>query len=674
MSSKKSKKRKKTQSSPKKSISKVASFWTIRNLLPIALILITTLICFYPSVKCEFVNWDDDKNFYENKHITTLNKENFWANTKEIFSNHVIGNYNPLTIWAFAIEYKVSGYHKPITDLATHAHWINIILHLFCVFLVYRICLIMGLRPIGSIVVALLFAIHPMRVESVTWITERKDVLYGAFFLAAVFFFVKYLYTTPKRRYIYLIFLFFVLSLLSKIQAVTLPLTFLAIEYHHNGWERIKSIFKKRNKGRKSTLVFYTLLFAISLIFGIIGILFLGDQGSLEATATYPLWQRIFIGAFSFLIFLIKSIVPYKMSPLYPYPQNIPWFIYMSIVIAPILVYGLWRMYKSKKRVLLFGLMFFIVNIIFLLQVLGAGQGFLADRFTYIAYLGLFFIVGYYADYCYSSFKKYKVLIAGATLCLLGFYGYLTHNQTKIWTNSETLWTHVLKYNTNITLPYGNRANYRRDIGDLKGALEDYNATIKLKSTDPGPFNSRGRLHFNKQDRQSWQMALQDYNKAIELAPSEAEYYANRGATYAKLGQLDNALNDLSQCLKLNPNHAVGYLNRSVIFNQQGKIREALGDIRSYLKINPYNGDLWYEAGRCNRRLNNDQAAIDDYTKAIAYNPKPLFYYERSKAYLMVSRAAEAKNDLDKAISLNAGLHPNQRTPIDPGYIARFNK
>jgi tetratricopeptide (TPR) repeat protein len=645
-------KKKSVEASPQKTKSKLLPTLAIIG------VLIFTGIIFSSALDNGFVNWDDDKNFYENSNITSLTDGNFWANTKQIFTDPVIGNYNPLSTWTFLVENKAFGLDQPF-----YWHLDNLILHLLCVLMVFLLCLQLKLGTGGAIMVALLFGIHPMRVESVAWVTERKDVLYGVFYLTALFFYAKSI--NKNKSYLIPILLCFILSLFSKVQAVVLPMSMIAIDYLLKQKITWKDVYSKW---------FY---FALSLGAGILAIFVLKDQGSLESNASYPIWQRLFIGSYSYIVYLVKAVVPYRMSPLYPYPTTFPVWFYPTILIAPVLVGGLWYGFKKKFKAVVFGLLFFTFNIFFLLQILGAGQGFLADRFTYMAYFGLFFIMGYYYDKLIQS-KKFKIpayAVYGAGV--LGF-AFMSFNQNKIWKNSGTLWTHVLKYYTNTTLPYGNRANYYRDAGQIDLALADYSARIRLKPNEAAPYNSRGRLYFNSTNQQDWFKALADYNKAIEIQKSTeqaskssntkyekwkkntGEYHSNRGAINAKMNKLEAAIQDFNMGIQLNPNHAVGYLNRSIMNNMRGDIPAALADIEAYLKINPYNADLWYEAGICKRKLRREADALPDFNKAIQYNnSKGIYYHERCKTLLTLGRKQEARNDYNRAIQLGFSADPS---------------
>ncbi len=614
----------------------------LKALWPILAILALTALCFSTAIDNEFVNWDDDKNFYENDNITTLNDENFWSNTKKIFTSPIIGGYNPLSVWTFAIEHQVHGIDNP------HLwHLDNLILHLLCTLLVFFIGRKLGLNVWPNIIFTLLFAIHPMRVESVAWVTERKDVLFGFFYLFAMLYYLKYLTEEKKKKYMVVVWICFILSLFSKIQAVIFPISLVLIDYYFDGELRFKKILSKAP------------FFLGSLLFGILGIQFLGEQGSFESNDTYTGPVRIFIGAWQYTVYLIKSIVPYRLSPLYPYPPSIPWYFYLSSLSFIGTAVALWVAYKRKWKVVFFGLGFFLANVFFMLQILAAGQGFLADRFTYIAYLGLFFMYSWGLQKLFQEKPNLKTpVLAGSFAILLG-YSFMTFTQNKIWKNSGTLWTHVLKYYKQSTLPYGNRANYYRDNGQRALALKDYNDRIKLKANDAAVFNSRARLFFNSKNRDTLLLALQDYNKAIELKSDDAEYYVNRGATYAKLNNMDMALENLNEGIKLDPSFTNAYLNRSVIYNQRGQYALALSDINKYLEFKPYNADLWYEKSRLHNATNQAQQGLEAAQRALKLGNKPLYLVERSKSQFMLGKVNEARQDLQSAMSKGVQVNQN---------------
>ena len=248
------------------------SFWkSKRNVWVLAAILLISFTVYLPSLQNGFVNWDDGPNVYENPHILNITDwGSLFENVKGIFATHVIGNYNPLPILSFAFEKKLYG-----LDRLGLWHLDNIVLHLVCVLLIFRIGLALGLKIIPAAFCALLFGVQPMRVESVAWLTERKDVLYGSFYLLALYYYIKSVSLSFRKRYILIILLSFILALLSKIQAVLLPLSMLLVDYYFGRKLSLKLVYEK------------WLYFLLSLITGIVGIYFLKTHGSVEINE-YP--------------------------------------------------------------------------------------------------------------------------------------------------------------------------------------------------------------------------------------------------------------------------------------------------------------------------------------------------------------------------------------------------
>lgn len=581
-------------------------------------VLLITIISFWPSLDNAFVNWDDDVNIIENRNTESLDAEHI----KAIFTDRVIGNYNPLPILTLAIERSMVGLEPKLY------HVDNLLLHLVATLSVFWILVQLGLRPFGAAVGALLFGIHPMRVESVAWVTERKDVLLAAFYFPAIYYYIRSIKMPEKRtKYITITLIFFVLALFSKIQAVALPLTMLVIDYLLGRELKWNLIFEK------------AIFFGLSLAFGLIGIYFLKDNGSLQDVATYTFADRLLIGMYTLCIYIMKFFIPYEMSPLYPYPSSLD----AKFFVAPLGVlaffaaaYWLW---KNDKRVWLFGVAFFFVNVVFLLQVLGAGQAFLADRFTYVAYFGLFFIVAYYSE---NIDEKYSNILNTVLAVVFLVSMFVTRRQCDVWQDGGTLWTHVLKYYPESDLPWSNRARfYRESKNDYKSALEGYTDALKVKEK-PELYNSRGKTYFDLSGNEivlktlkltqveSTRKAIDDYNKAMSLDTTQleiktrSEFHANRGAAYGRYAQetgdkshLATSSLDLEAAIKLDPKNDNSYLNGFLVYSELGDFNRAMFCVDEYNKLKPGESDMYYERATLSRKMGQEDQAILDLQIAI---------------------------------------------------------
>lgn len=583
-------------------------------------VLLITAICFFPTLNNSFVNWDDDVNLLENKNTEALDA----AHVKAIFTDRVIGNYNPLPILTFAIERHFVGLEPRLY------HINNLLLHLFATFFAFLILIQLGLRPLGAAVGALLFGIHPMRVESVAWVTERKDVLLTAFYFPAIYCYIKSIKIPEKSKYyITWAIVWFAFSLLSKIQAVALPLTFLAVDYILGRELKWNLIWEK------------AIFWIMSLVTGLAGIYFLKDNGSLEDVASYSMVDRLLIGMYTLNVYVMKFFYPYEMSPLYPYPSSLD----IKFTLAPLTVFAFagltYWLWKKGHKAWVFGIVFFFVNVVFVLQVLGAGQAFLADRFTYIPYLGFFFIVAYYVNKFDIENSSQKTLLLGIVGAFLLFSAFKTRQQCEVWQDGGTLWSHVLNYYPDSELPWGNRARFHRENQkDYVKALEGYTQAIKIKGK-PESYNSRGKTYFDLASypdlmkklgltmQDCTKKAIEDYNKALsmDISKTEKKYvtemYTNRAAAYGRYSQetgdknyLLNAQQDIIKAMEIEPTDNT-YLNGFLVNSELGNFQNAKLYIDKYNELKPGECDMQFERAVLNRKLGDENAAISDLLKAI---------------------------------------------------------
>lgn len=598
-------------------------------LLPIIIVIAITFIVFIPSLNNDFVNWDDGENLLENPYMAGFTLENI----KGIFTTNIIGGYNPLSTFTLAIENALFG-----TESAFIYHLDNLLLHLVGVFFVYRIGLAMGLNVLSSAFLALLFGIHPMRVESVAWVTERKDVLFGAFYLSGFYCYLKFLISKRKeKKWWYGALGLFFLSLFAKIQAVAFPLAMLAADYYFKRPLKFKLIFEK------------WAFFLLSLLVGLLGIYFLKGAGTIssDSTVLFSFFERILIGFYSLVIYLIKFIFPYEMSPLYPYPASLGWQFYLAPVVILGLVAALYKGYQNGKRPLIFGSAFFFFNVVFVLQVVGAGQGYLADRFTYIPYLGLFFIAAWYFQWIIKNRKSWvNYLYLGAAGYLL-ILAVMTWRQTKIWENGYTLWTHAITIHRSNTTVWQNRGQYLREAGQAQKAIADFNQAISLAPGKALSYNSLGKTYFELGDQNQ---ALTNYNTAIQLDQSQGEFFSNRGAVYGSLGRFEEALSDLNRAIELDPNHMAAYRNRLQVLFELGQLEASLADHNVYLPSNPSDVEIIVSRAIILQSLGRYEEALPDINRGIQLDPdNGGFYYERAKIQYALGNTAAARQDALKA-------------------------
>ncbi len=616
-------------------------------------VLALTFLTFLPTFQNKFTNWDDDMYVRDNPLVQSLssgNLQTMFAPDEEAF---VGGNYHPLTILTLAVNYQISGLNPWSYQL------FNILLHLLNTFLVFLLIyrLTKGKSDI-ALIAALLFGIHPMHVESVTWVAERKDVLYTAFFLGAMLSYLKYI---RKPGYLPLAtsFVLFTLSLLSKPAAVVFPVLLFLFDYFE------RRPFKARLLLEKIPF------FALSLLMGLFTIDAQKASDAYGGLAKFDIFDRLMFAGYGFTMYLVRFFVPFKLSAFYPYPESspLPAEFYISSAIALILLaLTAWSM--KKTRVPAFAVGFYAVNLALVLQFVTVGSAILADRYTYVPYIGIALLVGYaYHEIRQNrqpSLRKYApslliVIISGALILSL-----LARQRVQVWQNSETLFTNVIKNYPRSAVAYQNRGHYYRTQSGrtkdpakkaslLKKALLDYNTGLRVDPDNAVLYSNRGKVWF---DRKEFQKALEDYNRSLALKGDDPQTLSNRGAAKGMLGDLEGALQDFNRAIELDPDNPNGYFNRGILYGQLGESEKAIADYRKYLSYKPGNAGMHNSIGVELQKLGRNAESLKEFDTAIRLNPKEAaFYINKSVSHFKLGQINEARKSARQAQRLGAKLN-----------------
>ncbi|MDP1623765.1 MAG: tetratricopeptide repeat protein [Bacteroidales bacterium] len=618
----------------KKKADKTQPVWYF--IIPLAGILIITWLLYSPAIRYGFTNWDDPTYVLENPHVKKLSGENI----KYFFSNPSASNYHPLTMISLGIDYYYASESNTLSDKhiesrAARFHVTNIILHLFNIALVFIFVFLLARRRLlVAIITSLLFAIHPMHVESVAWIAERKDVLYTFFFMAGLIMYLKYI-EKGALKYLPVIFVIYICSLLSKPSAVVFPLILVAIDYI---------------QGRKFSMRLWlekVPFFILSVVFGLITV-FIQSKDAIADIKVFSMIQRLMFATYGFVMYLIKLIVPWDLAAFYPYPQlsqsgGLPMIFYLSPVIAIIL--GGLAFYSARfTRVVLFGFLFYLFSLVLVLQFVSVGSAIMADRYSYVSSIGLFYIIAWYVDQGFTGkanvLYKARWILASALILFAVVIGIVANDQIKVWKNSETLWTDVISKYPQAEISYKNRGNFYGSQNITDKALEDYNIYIRLKTDDPRAFSNMGNIYGLRNETEK---ALDAYSKSIALDSVNPETYFNRAITYAKAKQFDFALRDYETALLLKPGVIGVYLNKAYTLLEMGRYEDAVNDYTNLIDKNPENDDYFLKRGTCYYMLRRNREALDDYSRCLKLNPS------NGNAYYNSSVIFKAQQDFAKA-------------------------
>ncbi|MDQ1296752.1 MAG: O-GlcNAc transferase, partial [Bacteroidota bacterium] len=455
----------------------------------LAIIVLISFFAYIPVFQNGFVLWDDDIYIQNNPLIYSIN-------LKEIFSKYVLGNYHPLTILTLAIEYHFFGLNE------TGYHAVNLLFHLMNVILVFYAVFILSEKAGVALVASLFFGIHPMHVESVAWAAELKDLLYTFFFLASYILYMKYLKERRKNFYIFALLLFLA-SLLSKAMAASLPVVLILTDYFKG---RIINFASLRDK---------IPFFLLAVAFGIVAVLAQKSFGATDVV-NFTFAQRLVFACYGFISYLFKLFFPLNLSAYYPYPVNsgesIPIQYYAYFILFAGLVTAIIYSIRVTKKIF-FGTGFFAITIFLVLQLYPVGGAIMADRYSYIPSIGIFYLAG--EGFILLWNKKLKIINVVFLVAFTVFFSVRTYARCGIWNNTMTLWNDVISQYQTIPFVYNNRGN----------------AFVAEKQYD---------------------RAFDDFNKAIELDPNYYLAYYNRGNFFMGEKQYERAYTEFSKVINLN--------------------------------------------------------------------------------------------------------------------------
>jgi Flp pilus assembly protein TadD len=549
----------------------------LRDWLILAGILVASFVVYVPALDNDFTNWDD--NFYVTDNPVMMN-----PTFDALVRTPVAGNYHPLTMWTLALNYKAAG-------LAPAAyHWTNVWLHVANTALVFFFVWMLSRgRRWTSLAVTALFGLHPMHVESVAWIAERKDVLYSFFYIAGLIAYVEYV---DKKRPLWLwaALVAMILSCASKPAAVVFPVTLLAIDW-----------FRKRKLTAPGIWVEKIPFFIVAVIDGILTLQVQQMAGAL--TCHWNQIERLAFACYGTLMYVAKMFIPIRLSAIYPYPPVGPGVsigaeYYVALAIAVILIPLLIILFRNN-RVVMFGMAFYLINIALVLQFFTVGGATMADRYMYIPYIGLFIALAWWLDEPKERLVgggAVRAAIAGIIVLLLPVYAYATWKRCDVWQNPETLWNDTIgKYPRRIADAYNNRGfNRSFRLGRFEEAIADFDEAIALNPGVAKFWSNKGQalgmLGRNEE-------ALVAYNKAIELMPRDADYWNNRGAVKIQKGDFAGAIADCTHSIELNSRQRDAFTNRAFAYSSTGQYDGAVADSRTALELNPNHVQAFVQYG-----------------------------------------------------------------------------
>jgi tetratricopeptide (TPR) repeat protein len=578
-----------------------------------------------------FINLDDGGDVYENRVVAqglTLNGL-AWA-----FSFHS-SNWFPLTWLSHMLDCQLYGLHP-----GGH-HFSNLLLHAATVVLLFLVLREMTGALWRSAFVAAVFAIHPLRVESVAWVAERKDVLSGLFFILTIGAYVRYARRPWSLARYGLVVLLFALGLMSKSMLVTLPFVLLLLDY----WPL------QRLESARQLVMEKLPLLALSAGVGM-ATLFAQREG-IQSAGSFSLPYRLGNALAACMVYLGQMVWPAGLAVLYPFPRNgLP---KMEVALAAILVAGLsviaW-VERRRRPWLLAGWGWYLVMLLPVLGIIQVGEQAHADRYTYLPQIGLYFAV----TWLVAQLPLDRLVLGGLMTGVLAAFMVCAWQQTAYWHDSETLWTRALACTKRNDMAHRAMADALFKRGELDDAIAHYKAALEV---NPLRAETQNNFGIALAQKGSVDDAIAHYQLALRINPNYAEAHNNLGVALRRKGNLDEATTQYRMALQINPNYAEAHYNFGIVLLQRSRTAEAINQYQEALRIDPANTKVqnnlaWLLATCADASLRNGKRAVELARRAneISGGADPSILDTLAAAFAEAGRFSDAKSAAQRAMEL----------------------
>jgi tetratricopeptide (TPR) repeat protein len=611
------------------------AFVRIPSLVLACLLILMPLVAFIPAVRSGWI-WDDDRYVTRNETLRDLD-----GLAKIWFSPGATPQYYPLVHTSFWIESRLWG----LNPMAYHL--VNVLLHACAALLLWRI--LSRLQVAGAWVAAAIFALHPVQVESVAWVTERKNVLSGVFYLAAALAYFSFspvsgraAATPPDRRrwkFYAAAVIFFVFALLSKTVTATLPAAILIVLWWKRerlGWRDVAPLAP---------------LFAVGAGMGLVTAwLERYHVGAEGAEWSFSWIQRVLIAGRAVFFYAKKLFLPFDLTFIYPRWDVDPraFLPYVYPVLAAGVVVSLWLLRRRIGKGALTGALFFVGTlfpVLGFLNVFPFRYSLVADHFQYLACIGLIvFVVELLA--ARLRVPPFRSPLFGTCLAVgvLLFLGVLTFRQCRIYKDEKTLWLDTIRKNPEGWMAHNNLGLLLMSEGRTREALDHFDRAVRAAPGVFEPYDNRGSAYMVLGN---YGPAIEDFDQSIRLNPAGAKAYCNRGAVYGEMGRMQEAISDYDRAVEVNPDYAPGYYNRGKAYLILKNYNAAIADNNLAIRLKPAWAEAYSNRGNAYYNLGKLEPAIRDFSKAVELKPDLApAWYNRALAYYRMRRYEKAWSDV----------------------------
>jgi tetratricopeptide (TPR) repeat protein len=558
------------------------------------------LVAFWPLNQCGFVNIDDPVYVTENPHtLSGITLQGLrWA-----FSTFHAGFWHPLTWLSLMMDYQLYGLNPG------GYHLTNLLLHIASTLLLFGLFRRLTGAIWPSAFIAAFFAFHPLHVESVAWIAERKDVLSAFFWMLTLYLYVLYTEKQVMTRYLF-VCLSFVCGLMSKSMVVTLPAIMILLDYWPLGrlhLRDLKELAKIRDIVTWPLFLEKIPFIALSVVFTMLTL-----RAQLAVTHI-PFFDRFGNAPVSFITYLGKTFWPTDLAVYYPFSYQLSVW---QIVFACLLILTISTfVFVLAKRCpyLLVGWLWYAITLLPVIGIIQIGEFARADRYTYLPTIGIAIMLTWSTRHIFRNETIRKIILFSVGTVAIIIMAVLTRQQCGHWIDSIALFERALKVTENNYLAHNNLGIALIEKGRYEESIHHFNDVLKLQENDAVAYYNRGNAFYSLG---RYQDAIDSYSEAIRLQSDYIAAYNNRGGAYTKLGRDEMAVNDYGRAIHFDPNFAGAYFNRGNLYRKMNQQKLAIQDYDIAIKLKPYHIEAIYNRGSVYMDTGEHKSGCNDYQKA----------------------------------------------------------
>ena len=629
-----------------------------QNLLPYAVYLVlifATLAVFHQLPSHDFVNYDDDLFVYENPQVQNgFSKEGvIWA-----FTSFSPDYWKPLSWLSHMLDCELFGLRPGMHHLT------SLLLHVANSVLLLLVLSRMTGALWPSSFVAALFALHPLHVESVAWVAERKDVLSAFFWFLTIWAYSRYAERPRSGRYLFVLLLF-ALGLMAKPMVVTLPFVLLLLDYWPLERMKLPGMKPKNERSMAQSSAFHLVwekipLFVVSGATTVVTVIAQRQVGALKSIESYPFTHRIANALVSYTSYIGKMIWPHKLAVFYPYPTAIPLWQSAGAGLLLITISLLLMRAAANRPYLVVGWLWYVVTLLPVIGLVQVGGQAMADRYTYLSLIGLFIIIAWGVPSLLANWRHAKKAIALATAVLLLGFATCSVLQVRHWQNSISLFRHTNKVTSNNDVAHNHLGIALASQGEFEQAMSHYAEALRIKPREQYVHNNLG-IALVRQGR--LEEAMGHYGAALRIKPDFAKAHNNLGNALAMQGKFEEAMSHYSEALRIKPDFAEAHNNLGNALARQGKFEEAMSHYSEALRINPEYAGAHNNLGNTLAMQGQFEGAMSHYSEATRINP------EHAQAHNNLGNMFARKGRLEEAAN-----YYSEALRIKPNYAkAHYN-